>query len=182
MTNDDIFKTATLPLANFATAGAIGTAATTVDIASSFVITQTTAGIALTIPNPTNANAGDRLLIGSSSTSTATVSVAGVTLIPGEFSQWLWSGAAWLFADGGRNAGASISVATIPAGNLLVTHNLNMPTGTFSQVIYQCHNAIGNQVVLRRNKANDTANAMAFNVIAPITANTPLVFDFTPLA
>jgi hypothetical protein len=182
MINDDIFKTATLPLANFATAGAIGTAATTVDIASSFVITQTTAGIALTIPNPTDANAGDRLLIGSSSTSTASVSVAGVTLVPGEFSQWLWSGLAWLFADGGRNAGIDVSVAVVSAGNLLVTHNLNMPTGTFSRVIYQCYNSAGIKVEFRRNKANDTANAMAFNVIAPITANLPLVFDFIPLA
>jgi hypothetical protein len=179
---NDIFKTATVPLANFATAGAIGTAATTVDIASAFVITQTTAGIALTIPNPTNANAGDRLLIGSSSTSTTSVNIAGVVLVPGEFSEWLWSGLAWLFADGGRNSGAPVTVAVAPAGNLLVTHNLNMPTGTFSQVGYWCYNSIGNKVEFRRLMASDTANAMAFSLPVAMTANLPLVFHFIPLA
>jgi hypothetical protein len=179
---NDILKTATLPLANFATSGAIGTAATTVDIASSFVITQTTPGVALTLPLPTNANSGDRLLVGSATTSTTPVNVAGTILVPGEFASWLWGGTAWLFADGGRNTGASIAIAGVPQGALLVTHNLAMPTGAFSQVIYQCHNSVGTQVFLRRNKAADTANAMAFTVVSAITANLPLTFDFSPVA
>jgi len=177
---NDTLKTATIALANFAASGAIGTAATTVDTASSFVITQTTAGIALTIPSPTNTTAGDRLRIGSSSASTANITVAGAVLQPGEFQDFSWSGTAWLSNDGGRNMGAVVSVATIAAGNSVVTHNLSLPAGQFSSVVFRAYDTTGQEVVFKRNTAGDTANA--FGISSPVAIATATTFYVTALA
>lgn len=45
-------------IANLAAGGAIGTAATTVDVKTTFNLNQTTANQTITIPNPTDATAG----------------------------------------------------------------------------------------------------------------------------
>lgn len=176
---NDNFKTATIALSNFAANGALGTAATTVDITSTFVITQTTAGISLTLPTPTDATAGDRLVVINGTASTTGITVAGVPLAIGEQAIFTWSGTAWITNDGGRNMGTSILVASIPVGNSLVTHNLALPTGTFSQVIFRAYNAAGNEVTFKRNKVADTTNA--FGISSPV-ALTNITFDIIPLA
>lgn len=171
-------KLATIALANVAAAGPLGTAAATVDVVSSLTINQTTAGIALTIPAPTDALAGDRLTVGN--VGTAAVTVAGVPLAPNEFAEWVWSGTAWLMNDGGRNMGASVLVPTIAAAaNFTVAHNLAIPTGAFSSIIERAYDTNGNEVVFKRNKAADTANVMGF--YSPI-ALANITFDFAPLA
>jgi hypothetical protein len=178
----DNHKNATIKLATVAAAGPFAAAAASVDIASSFVITQTT-NVALTIPNPTDATAGDLLRIGSDTTSTSPFSVNGITLTPGEFATFFWSGTAWLYLDGGRNAGAVVPVAAVAAGNFVVTHNLAMPAGSFSSVIWRAYNPAGNEVILKRNTAADTANATGFSSPVALAApNLPLTFYFTPLA
>ena len=178
----DNFKLVTLPLAVTA-AGPIGTAALTVDIASSFNITYT--GVVdgvVTVPVPTDAQAGDIVKIVN--VDTVSFMLGGDSLAPGFHTYLHWTGTAWSFTDGGRNSGALVSVALVPAGTLLVTHNLGMPSGSFSRLIYQCHNTLplgqASKVELRRNKSADTANAMAFSIPVAITTNLPLVFDFTP--
>lgn len=175
---NDNFKTATVALPNFAANGALGTAITTVDIASTFVITQTTAGISLTLPTPTDATAGDRLVVINSTASTTGITVAGVPLSIGEQAMFTWSGTAWITNDGGRNMGTSVLVASIAVGNSLVTHNLSLPTGTFSQVVFKAYNSTGNEVTFKRNKAADTANA--FGISSPV-ALTNITFDIIPL-
>lgn len=175
---NDNLKTATIALTNFAASGALGTPAATVDIASSFVITQTTAGITLTLPTPTDATAGDRLTIASSTTSTTSITVAGISLVPGEFAQWQWTGSAWAFADGGRNTGAVVTVASVVVGNNTVTHNLAMPTGSFSSLIFRAYNATGNEVTFRRVIASDTTNALVVNSSVALTN---ITFYITPL-
>jgi hypothetical protein len=134
----------------------------------------------LTIPNPTDAQAGDRVYIAN--TGTVAFSIGGDTVNPGAHTQAHWTGTAWAFLDGGRNAGVSVPVAAVPAGALLVTHNLAMPAGSFSSVIYRAYNTLGNEIVFRRNKAADTANAMGFTNSTAITTNLPITFDFVPLA
>ena len=86
----DNLKLATLTIANLATGGSIGTAATTVDIASSFNISQTTAGQTLTIASPTNAIAGDQ--IRAINTGTAAFTILGKVVAPGTFTDIFWNG------------------------------------------------------------------------------------------
>jgi hypothetical protein len=177
---NDNLKRATLNIA-VAAAGSIGTAATTVDIASSFNIAYTgVANGAITLPNPTDAQAGD--IIKVANTGVTAFSFGGDVVNAGFHTYAEWSGTAYTFLDGGRNAGVSVPVAAVPAGALLVTHNLGMPTGTFSSVIYRAYNMLGNEIVFRRNKAADTANALGFTSPVALTTNLPITFDFTPLA
>ena len=172
----------TIPLASFAANGAIGTAAATVDIASSFVITQAVGGIVVTIPTPTDTTAGLELNIANALASTQSITVGGYLMIAGSSMQYRWTGTSWVFinAQGGiRNQGVSVLVAAVTAGNSTVTHNLTMPVTFFSSVIFRAYNAAGNEVTFKRNKAADTTNLMGIS--SPI-ALTNITFDIVPLA
>lgn len=81
-------------LANFAANAVIGTAAATVDVASTINITQTTAGITLTLPNPTQTQAGRLLLVNN--IGTQSVTVGGKSIAPATGILYSWSGAAWI--------------------------------------------------------------------------------------
>lgn len=176
----DNFKTAQVTIA-LAAPGAIGTAATTVDIASTIAVNYTgTANGAVTLANPTDAQAGDRVKV--LNIGTAAFTINGDAVAPGFHVDAAWNGTAWNFQDGGRNAGISVPVAAVPAGTLNVTHNLAMPAGTFSSVIVRAYNTLGNEIVFRRNKAGDTANVVSFTVPVAITTNLPITFDIAPLA
>jgi hypothetical protein len=176
----DNLKLATLPLA-VTVAGSVGTAATTVDIVSSFNITYT--GVAngvVTVPNPTDTQAGDTVKVAN--VGTVAFIIGGDALLPGFFTNLHWNGTAWLSSDGGRNSGMPVTVATIPAGILNVTHNLGMAVGAFSDVQVSVLNSAGNVVIYRRNTAGDTANVLSFNVPVAVTSNLPHRFIFTPLS
>jgi len=176
----DNLKTAQLTVA-LAAPGTIGTAALTVDIASSIAVNYTgTANGVVTVPTPTDVQAGDRVSI--LNVGTQPFSLNGDSIPVGYFAELRWSGTAWIYQDGGRNAGISVPVAAVPAGVLNVTHNLAMPTGAFSSVIVRAYNTIGNEVIFRRNKAGDTANVVSFSVPSAITTNLPITFNIIPLA
>jgi hypothetical protein len=176
---NDNFKTATLVIANLATGGSIGTAATTVDIASTFNINQTTASQVITLPTPTDATAGDRLVVNN--IGTASFTIAGLLVPANSTANFSWTGTAWITdANVGRNMGAVVTLATMVAGNNTVTHNLNMPAGSFSAIDFTARNTTGNQVVFRRVTASDTANAFVVNSTVAITTAT--TFYITPLA
>ena len=83
-----------LTTTNFAANGSLGTAATTVDLFSTVLIPQTTAGIAVTLPSPTNTTAGRRLVVGN--TGTASITVGGTAIPSGQSIEYVWSGTAWL--------------------------------------------------------------------------------------
>lgn len=177
---NDNLKIATLNLTVVA-AGPIATAPLSVDIASAFNVTYSgTADGVVTIPNPTDAQAGNVVKVAN--VGTVSFTIGGDKLAPGFHTYAHWTGTAWSFLDGGRNAGTSISVATVSAGNFLVTHNLAMPTGSFSSLVFRAYNSIGNEVVFKRNKTADTANALGFSSPVAITTNLPIVFDIAPLA
>lgn len=179
----DSVKFGTLAFPNFAANGAIGTAANTVDMASSFVITQTTASISLTIPSPTDAQAGDRLQVANATESTTSITVAGIVIPVGGLQEFMWTGTAWVTNISGiRNQGTSVSVATVGAGTLTVTHNLGLPSGKFSSVVFRAYNSAGSEIIFKRNKAGDTANALSLTIPVAITTNLPIVFDIAPLS
>lgn len=172
---NDTHKTATIAIANLATGGVIGTAPLTVDIASSFEIAQTTASQALSLAPPTDTTAGDRVTVGN--TGTASFTIAGSVIDPGEFADFFWSGTAWQSQDGGRNQGVEVLVAAVPAGAFTVTHNLGLPATKFSWYVWRARNATGQDVTFRRNPAGDTANMAAFNATVALTN---ITFDFIP--
>lgn len=112
-------------LGNFAANAAIGTAAATVDNFSTVLIPQTTAGISLTIPNPTNTQSGRILSIGN--TGTTSVTVGGTAIGAGNVAQFLWSGTAWLNIPSAANndffrSGATAS--TFPDGATDLTDSI----------------------------------------------------------
>lgn len=83
-----------LALANRAAAGVIGTAAATVDLYSTINLTQTSPNLALTIPNPTNVQAGRLLTVAN--TGTVQVQLNGQFITPRTAQSYVWSGAAWV--------------------------------------------------------------------------------------
>lgn len=98
----------TLPLTDFSANGAIGTAAATVDIYTSINIPQTTAGVTLTIPSPSNTTAGRILKISNTGTTAFT---AGPALI--EIAQtvgYVWNGTAWSLQTDGLVSGPAWSL------------------------------------------------------------------------
>lgn len=82
-----------LAVSNLATGGAIGTAAATVDIFSSFDVNQTTAAQTLSLPNPTTTTTG-RIAEVSNIGSTA-FTMHGKTVAAGGSARFKWTGAAW---------------------------------------------------------------------------------------
>jgi hypothetical protein len=81
-----------------ATGGDIGTAAATVDVATTFNINQTTVGQTITIPAPTVTTAGRIIYI--SNVGTTSFSLLGATVSAGATATLMWNGTAW------TNAGA----------------------------------------------------------------------------
>lgn len=178
---NDNFGVAALPF-SLAVAGPIATAANSVDKASGFAVTATAAGLAFTLPTPTKGDMQHRVVVTNALANVNSYTVNGYKLNAGESGFFSWDGVTWITEAGGRNMGASIPVATVAAGNFTVTHGLAMPVGTFSNVVFRAFDSTGSEVVFKRNKAADTANALGFSSPVPITASLPITFDFAPLA
>jgi hypothetical protein len=175
----DALKLSQVALASLAASGPIATAALSVDIASNFAVTTTVAALALTLPTPTDASAGDHVIISNAAANTNTYTVNGFTIRPAEFAVFVWNGTTWLNADGGRNQGAVITLATMTVGSNAILHNLAMPTGTFSNLAITALNSTGSQVFFKRVTASDVTNS-AF-VTTPVAVSTPTTFYITPL-
>lgn len=80
-------------LGNFTASGAIGTAATTVDIKTTFNINQATSNITLTLPNPTDTTAGRIVYVNN--VGTTSFFFYGTQIIPGTSRTAIWNGSAW---------------------------------------------------------------------------------------
>ena len=79
---------------NLASGGAIGAAPATVDNASAFLVNQTTAGQALSLPSPSDPSVvrtAHVVNVGSQA-----FTVGGVSHAPGAAVQHLWHGTAWV--------------------------------------------------------------------------------------
>lgn len=93
-----VLNLTTLAVGDTAVNGPIGalTAAATVDIYSSFLLTQTTAGItAATLPNPTDTTPGKLALVMNNDASTAPIQMYGVNIGIGAVQWFAWEGSAW---------------------------------------------------------------------------------------
>jgi hypothetical protein len=96
-----------------ATGGAIGTAAATVDVKTSFTVNQTTAGQTLSLPNPTSATAGRVVYVAN--IGTTSFIMHGVTIASGAAQQYVWNGSAWTPANiDGAGAGVT-TIGTLDA-------------------------------------------------------------------
>lgn len=91
------FITRKIALSNIATTGgSIGLATATVDIASFISIFQTTSGISVSIPTPTNSTSGRRITIGN--IGNVSLVVSGFIIYPLEHRDFTWdsTASAWL--------------------------------------------------------------------------------------
>ena len=91
-----------LSLSDIATNGPIGSAAATVDIASTIFIAQTTAGVIATLPNPTASQSGRKLrIVNTGSVPLQLFSSAGPVLennpLKGGTIEAVWNGSAWVY-------------------------------------------------------------------------------------
>lgn len=82
-------------VANLAVSGVIGTAPLTVDVNTVFTITQTTANITITLPNPTVVTGARIYTMKSSTASTNPFQFYGKTVYPGKTIIVLWDGTAY---------------------------------------------------------------------------------------
>ncbi len=142
-------------VANLAGGGSVGTAATTVDVASILHVAQTTAGQALTLPPPTNNTAPGRLLV-VVNTGTVPFVVGDATLLQnlnlmpgaagskGQACVFEWNGVAWAPlsafsptpAQGANLGDASVTVTragqfsqyTMPAGIMSAARTVTLPS------------------------------------------------------
>lgn len=81
-------------LTNFSVSGAIGTAAATVDVKTTFNINQTTSNITLTLPNPTDTTAGRIVYINN--VGTTSFYFYGTQVTPSSSTTAIWNGTAWV--------------------------------------------------------------------------------------
>jgi hypothetical protein len=97
----------TQSISNLATGGNIGTAANTVDIATSFNVNQTTTGQTITLPSPTDTTAG-RIAYIQNIGSTKFAMLGGYVPAGGSL-QAIWNGSAWT-RTGGADGVSTASV------------------------------------------------------------------------
>lgn len=161
-------------IANLAAAGAVGTAAATVDIASTLVLAQTTANVALTLPNPTNAQTGRLLFVTHNGTATGTT-VGGKAIAPAETLLFVWDGNSW------NGIAYPVSVdfwrsgvgATLPDGTTdttdVITHDGNVGIGLPSAATVTARLDVNGAEVLRPVAlGNFAANAVIGTAAATV--------------
>lgn len=118
----------TLLVADTAVSGPIGalTNAQT-DPYSSFLLTQTTASVVATIPNPAVTTPGKVALVTNNDTSTQPIIMYGENIGVGATQLFLWDGSAWV---GGRNVtaggnafGGTLAIGTLDATSIRILQN-----------------------------------------------------------
>lgn len=114
----------TVAVTNKATGGSIGSAATTVDIASTININQTTASQTLTIPNPTNTTANKAIYINNVGSTSFTL--LSTIIAPGGGIVAVWNGTSYNVI--GTSSGASN--VTVVGGKTFTVNNTLTLAGT----------------------------------------------------
>ena len=110
-------------------------ASTTVDVATTFNITQTTGSLTLSLPTPTVATAG-RLVYVNNVGSTSFV-MHGSTIAPGGAQTYIWNGSAWI-ASGVSGTGSGVTTVGALNGG---TANANGTTITGTTIYLQSASA-----------------------------------------
>lgn len=97
--NSSFSQRSSLAIANLVSGGNIGTAPNTVDINSSFILTQTTAAQVVTLPDPTDTTPARLVILESSSSSTVAFTFYGSTISPGDAISVQWNGSGWVLVS-----------------------------------------------------------------------------------
>jgi hypothetical protein len=105
-------------LGDFPAGGAIGTAASTVDVDTSFAIAQTTAGQTLSLPNPTSPTAGRLVFV--LNTGSTSFTMHSVTIPAGYGQIYIWNGSSWILGASGGGSAITLQAA-YDGGNTLST-------------------------------------------------------------
>lgn len=111
-------------ITNKTTGGTIGSAATTVDIASALNVNQTTASQTLTVPNPTDVTGNYRIPLNSIGSTSFTV--LSTVIAPGAGILLNWTGSTWSVL--GTSSGASN--VTVVGGKTFTVNNTLTLAGT----------------------------------------------------
>lgn len=90
-----VISSTPVAVANLASGGSIGSAATTVDIASYITLNQTTASQTVTIPTPTVITAGKKVVI--TNIGSAAVTILAISVGAGVSIQAIFTGNAWSY-------------------------------------------------------------------------------------
>ncbi len=99
-TNASSTLLSSVAIGNHASNSTIGSAGSTVNVATTFDVTQTTPGITLTLPTPTNTASG-RLVYINSVSGNATFTMYGVNIAPNSSASFIWNGSAWVATSTG---------------------------------------------------------------------------------
>lgn len=165
---------ADVALGNLSAGGNIGAAAVTVDIASSFAITQTTAAQTLTLPAPTVATPAGQI-VAVKNVGTAQFNMHGVVIRANTGALYQWSGTAWVpLSDVSQPAGLMFQqagVALVANTGLVITHNLNAATPARTQV--EVRDALGNWIDLKTSAY--TANSVTLTSPVALTGLSVIV-------
>jgi hypothetical protein len=151
-------------LPNFAANAALGTAAATVDVASSFTINQTAAGIAVTLPSPTTTT--DMQMLYIQNIGTASITVGGVVIPASKYVEYTWNGTAWV-AQADTSPAKFYVQQALTAGNNTITHNLALGTPKAVQVTV-IEDVSGETVIPKIAGATMLTNSLVINVVAAV--------------
>lgn len=164
---NDSLKKASLQIANLPTGGSIGTAATTVDRFSVFIINQTTAGQTITIPSPTDTSLSDVQEIVN--VGTAMFILNGKQVNPGTTVQNVWTGTAYTTNNSGF----------IPAGTATntLTTSVNTATSTVNGVVATAPIINTNVLSSSASAITSTINGVA-STITPATGTIQSTLGF----
>ncbi len=130
-------------IADLATGGNIGTAATTVDVSTNFNVTQTTASQTITLPSPTNATAGRIAYVNN--TGTTAFTLLGSSLAAGNSRALIWNGTAWTAFSGSSTVPLSsltAAAATNTIDNLNFAQTWDWSTATTQTPLTLSANAL----------------------------------------
>ena len=143
LTNNGATLNGTLALGDLA-AGAIGTAAATVDIYTAASIAPTVAARTYTIPDPTSTTAGRMFYITNASTTnnfTISMNAGALTSVvnPTSAVTLIWNGADWTIAGSGTLSGANTSLSNLASTNIntalnTTAGNLTLQTTTSGNI------------------------------------------------
>lgn len=118
-------------ITNKASGGSVGSAATTVDIASQLNVNQTTASQTLTLPDPTNTSADTQISVNN--VGSVSFVILSTTISPGAGIIAAWTGSAWS-AIGTSSGASNVTVAggkTFTVSNTLTLAGTDSTTMTF---------------------------------------------------
>jgi hypothetical protein len=159
-TNNSSTLNTAMAISNKATGGAIGTAAATVDVATTFNVSQTTAGQTLSLPSPTSTTAGRIVYVNN--VGSANFVMGGITISSSNGSQgYIWNGSAWT-AINAATAGTAITLQDAYDASVAAAGN-SSPVGILT------NSTNGNGFFIQAASGKDVPNLFAVKNAGGVT-------------